>query len=66
MAKDKKIGRCECGGTVCGIEEHGRWFTWCEKCTPAVVIRQTVRDAASAIAQRRIFRDGRMGRLQSL
>lgn len=57
MAKHKNMGRCDCGGTVRGIEEHGRWFTWCEKCTPVVVVKRTVRAAASAIAERRIFND---------
>lgn len=66
MAKDKKIGKCECGCTVRGIEEHGRLFTWCEKCTPVVVVKRTRRAATEAIAHRRIFRDARMGGLPSL
>lgn len=29
----KYICKCECGGQVRGIEQFGRLFTWCEKCT---------------------------------
>lgn len=35
----KKICKCECGGTVRGIEQMGRKFTWCEKCTPVIVVK---------------------------
>ena len=30
---------CECGGQVRGVEDFGRMWTWCEKCSPVVVIR---------------------------
>lgn len=41
MAKrEKKEGRhvckCDCGGALRGVEEFGRLWTWCEKCTPVV------------------------------
>lgn len=39
-AKDKKICQCECGGTVRGVHEFGRLFTYCEKCTPVVRIKK--------------------------
>lgn len=32
----KRICKCECGGTVRGVFDFGRWFTWCEKCSPVV------------------------------
>lgn len=38
-AKDKKLGKCECGGIVRGVTEFGRLFTYCEKCTPVVIVR---------------------------
>jgi hypothetical protein len=34
----KYICRCECGGQVRGIEDFGRLWTWCEKCSPVQVI----------------------------
>lgn len=38
MAKreGKYICKCECGGQVRGVEQFGRLFTWCEKCSPVV------------------------------
>lgn len=33
-----RICKCECGGEVRGIHSMGRLFTWCEKCTPVVMI----------------------------
>jgi hypothetical protein len=39
MAKKKEgrfVCKCECGGSVRGIEEFGQLWTWCEKCTPVV------------------------------
>jgi len=36
--KDRRICKCECGGIVRGIEQFGRLFTWCEKCSPVVRI----------------------------
>jgi hypothetical protein len=43
MAKRRKLDgrhicKCECGGQVRGIEDFGRLFTWCEKCTPVTNI----------------------------
>lgn len=32
----RHVGRCECGGEVRGVEQFGRLFTWCERCTPIV------------------------------
>ena len=45
MSKRKKlegryICKCECGGQVRGIEDFGRLFTWCEKCTPVEVMNK--------------------------
>ncbi len=37
--EDRRIGKCECGGEVRGIEGFGRLWTWCEKCTPVEVIK---------------------------
>lgn len=36
--KPKRICKCECGGTVRGVEQFDRLFTWCEKCSPVTVI----------------------------
>jgi hypothetical protein len=30
---------CECGGTVRGVEQLGRLFTWCDRCTPVVRVK---------------------------
>lgn len=42
MSKEKpegrRIGKCECGGTVRGIDQFDRLWTWCEKCTPVVKV----------------------------
>jgi hypothetical protein len=34
-----KICKCECGGTVRGIDQFNRAFTWCEKCTLVVQVK---------------------------
>ena len=34
--KGRIICKCECGGNVRGVEQFGRLWTWCEKCTPVV------------------------------
>lgn len=39
------ICKCECGGSVRGIESFGRIFSWCEKCTPVVTISATSQKA---------------------
>jgi hypothetical protein len=42
MAKEpneKRICKCDCGGTVRGVEQFGRLFTWCDKCTPVVSLK---------------------------
>lgn len=36
---EKNIGKCECGGVVRGVEEFGRLFTWCMKCTPVTPVK---------------------------
>ncbi len=38
--KGEKVGKCECGGTVRGVRDFGRLFTWCEKCTPIVRMKK--------------------------
>lgn len=35
----KRICRCECGGWVRGVEDFGRLWTYCTKCTPVQKIR---------------------------
>lgn len=35
----RRVGKCECGGTVRGVEGFGLLFTWCEKCTPVVKVK---------------------------
>lgn len=30
----RRICKCECGGTVRGVEDFGQLWTWCERCTP--------------------------------
>lgn len=45
--KAKRICKCECGGTVRGVQEFGRLFTWCEKCTPVVAIKIEVETKSS-------------------
>jgi hypothetical protein len=35
----RRICECECGGIVRGIEQFGRLWTWCDKCTPVVTIK---------------------------
>lgn len=37
----RRLGKCECAGEVRGVEDFGRLFTWCEKCTPVVKISAT-------------------------
>ena len=37
--KERRICKCECGGTVRGIEQFDRLWTWCEKCSPVVTIK---------------------------
>ncbi len=37
--KGRRICKCECGGIVRGVRDFGRWFTWCEKCTPVIKIK---------------------------
>jgi len=37
--KGKRICKCECGGIVRGIWDFGRWFTWCEKCSPVQTVK---------------------------
>lgn len=37
--KARKVCRCECGGTVYGVRQFGRLFTWCGKCSPVVKVR---------------------------
>jgi hypothetical protein len=37
--KGRRICTCECGGTVRGVRGFGRWWTWCEDCTPVVVAK---------------------------
>jgi hydrogenase maturation factor len=32
----KHIGKCECGGIVRGVEDFGRLWTWCDRCTPTI------------------------------
>lgn len=34
----RRICKCECGGTVRGIDQFDRLWTWCESCTPVVTI----------------------------
>jgi hypothetical protein len=36
--KDKRICRCECGGWVRGVQDFGRLWTYCDKCTPVVIV----------------------------
>jgi hypothetical protein len=47
MSKKKKEGRrickCDCGGTVHGVEDFDRVFSWCDTCTP--VIKISLQDA---------------------
>lgn len=33
------VCKCECGGQVRGVEQFGRLFTWCTKCTPVVTVK---------------------------
>ena len=33
-ADSRHVCACECGGEVRGVEQFGRQFTWCTKCTP--------------------------------
>jgi hypothetical protein len=40
-----KLGKCDCGGQVRGVQDFGRLWTWCEKCTPIEPI--TLRGALS-------------------
>jgi hypothetical protein len=37
--KAKRIGKCECGGTVYGVRDFGRLFSWCNRCTPVVSVK---------------------------
>jgi hypothetical protein len=34
----RRIGRCECGGSVRGHDAFGRLFSWCERCTPVEAV----------------------------
>jgi hypothetical protein len=34
----RRICKCECGGTVRGVEQFDRLWTWCTKCTPVVKV----------------------------
>jgi hypothetical protein len=33
---------CDCGGEVRGAFDFGRWFSWCEKCSPVVALASSV------------------------
>lgn len=34
----RPICQCECGGQVFGVEQFGRLWTWCDRCTPIVKV----------------------------
>lgn len=34
------ICKCECGGAVMGIEQFGRTFSYCDKCSPVVKLNK--------------------------
>lgn len=37
--KDKRICKCECGGTVRGVYDFGRLFSYCDRCSPVITVR---------------------------
>lgn len=51
-AEGRVIGKCECGGTVRGIKDLGRLWTWCEKCTPVepITLKEALNVSLSALA----------------
>lgn len=34
--EDRIICGCDCGGTVHGVDQFDRLWTWCDKCSPVV------------------------------
>lgn len=30
----KRLGKCDCGGVVYGVEDFGQMWAWCDTCSP--------------------------------
>jgi hypothetical protein len=35
----RRICKCDCGGVVRGVYEFDRLWTWCDTCSPVVVVK---------------------------
>ena len=46
--KGDYVCQCECGGDVRGVEQFGRLWTWCEKCTPVVNVKIGIPERGAA------------------